>query len=237
MYRTATFTPLFNSPNFFSSLTSNGGVDQTFHLRILETVAFPKSKIVKIKEEGAIVRLLFPEYSLSQELFTFASFIEEAEAEKKQKLPSKEQILKSLIDFPKIPYLLGGNTPFSIDLHCPLSFDPFANRHRKLFGIDCSGLLYFVTNGNVPRNTSQMNAMGEEVNDLLPLDAILFPGHVIIYLGDNYVIESRQFDGVTISKWQERQKQIPTYKIIRWYRQVFEEKLLRDDLSLFLNQG
>jgi hypothetical protein len=236
MYRTINFTPLFNKNTFYKEINYNGGVDKTFHLRILETVAFPKTTIVKIGEVDGILELIFPKYSKTMHLFTFSSFIQEGEGEEKN-IPSKNQILNDLLNFPKIPYLLGGTTPFVIDMMSFLTHDVFTNRHRKIFGIDCSGLLYFVTNGYLPRNTSQMWEIGKQVKDIEPLDIILFPGHVIIYLTDGKVIESRQFDGVTISKWEERISQIPKeYKIIRWYPQAFEEKFSQDAQNQILIQ-
>ena len=71
-----------------------------------------------------------------------------------------------------------------------------------LKGIDCSGLLYEATNGFTPRNTSSLITFGESVKianlsanqimqEVEPLDIIVWKGHAIIILDKNRVIESR----------------------------------------------
>lgn len=218
MWRTKDYTPLFNTQDFINKIKSNGGVDETFHNRILETHIFPKRSIVILERKGGIVRVKVDDYPSNKKLYTKVDFLEVGEGMEKEPLPCKDVLLKSLLNFPKIPYLLGGTIPFPINLGAKALGNPFEDRQRQLFGIDCSGLLYYVTKGNVVRNTADYLSMGEEVFDLKPLDLIYFKGHVIIYLGAGKCIESRQFDGVTISLWEERKKSIPQdYKFIRWY--------------------
>jgi cell wall-associated NlpC family hydrolase len=92
--------------------------------------------------------------------------------------------------------------------------------HLKLAGLDCSGLLYEATAGFTPRNTGELLHFGEAVRingdgtdgilqKLQPLDLIVWPGHVLIVIGQGEIIESRLFcdgrkDGVVISRLRER---------------------------------
>jgi len=71
-----------------------------------------------------------------------------------------------------------------------------------LKGLDCSGLLYYATNGYTPRNTSSLLNYGkpvqiaglkvdEIIQKVAPLDIIVWVGHVIIILDKEHIIESR----------------------------------------------
>lgn len=218
MWRTKSFTPIFNTPYFASKMQLNGGIDKSFHNRILETILFPKRAISIVNIEKDIAEISTGEYEEQGIWYTKASFLEKGEEEDKEPLPSKKLLIKRLWEFPKLPYLLGGTTPFPVEFEYLVSEDPFINRHKKLFGIDCSGLLYYVSGGNTPRNTSGLFKIGKQVQNLEPLDLILFPGHVIIYLGDGFCIESREIDGVCISNWESRKESIKSaYTFIRWY--------------------
>lgn len=215
---TKTYTPLFNSRKFLLELNANGGICDSFHIRNLETVVFPNTSIKRVGGNEKIAEVLFCPYHETKTFYTTSSFIKTTGFIDNRTLPTKQEMLHKLKNFPKLPYLLGGNIPYPIFMQSHLNSDVFINRHRKLFGIDCSGLLYYVANGCVPRNTSQLMHYGKEVKTLLPLDLILYTGHVIIYLGEGNVIESREIDGVIVSKWNERKKTIKKpYKFIRWY--------------------
>jgi hypothetical protein len=218
MWRTKTFTPIFNTPDFIIKMSLNGGIDKTFHNRILETILFPKRAVSLIDDSEDIISIRSLDYEQDNKWYTNRCFLERGEQVEKAALPSKKIILEKLRNFPKIPYLLGGTTPNPIFLELSLRYNPFENRHKKLFGIDCSGILHYVTNGYTPRNTSGLLKTYKRVDTLEPLDLILFPGHVIIYLGDGLCIESREIDGVIISLWQSRKQGIKApYTFIRWY--------------------
>ena len=218
MLRTKTYTPLFNDPEFLEKMRANGGVDATFHNRLLETELFPKRKVSVVHQHGKAVEVLCKDYPSEKKLYTLSSFLEEGKEVAKKSMPPKKEMLARLQRFPKIPYLLGGTTPFATDLPIFLVGDLFADRNRRLFGIDCTGLLYFVSEGNVPRNSLDYLEAFFVVERLLPLDVVWFPGHVILYLGEGKCIESREVDGVTRSMWEERRKTLPSdYKILRFY--------------------
>ncbi|MCH9617284.1 MAG: hypothetical protein SP4CHLAM5_04320 [Chlamydiia bacterium] len=218
MWRTKTFTPIFNTPDFDTKMSLNGGIDNSFHNRILETILFPKRAVFLTAEGEDIVSIRSLDYEKNSRWYTYRCFLERGEQAEKAALPSKKVILERLQNFPKLPYLLGGTIPEPIFLELSLSSDPFENRHKRLFGIDCSGLLHYVTNGYTPRNTSGLMKFGKKVETLQSLDLILFPGHVIIYLGGGLCIESREIDGVIISRWQLRKQAIKgPYSFIRWF--------------------
>ena len=77
----------------------------------------------------------------------------------------------------------------------------------KLRGLDCSGLLYQATDGCTLRNTSSLTTIGNVVeikdksaseitNLVLPLDLIVWNGHVVIVLDKETTIESTPAYGV-----------------------------------------
>ena len=79
--------------------------------------------------------------------------------------------------------------------------DPVLQQKWQLKGVDCSGLLYWATNGATPRNTSALVNYGTGVmimglsidqilTELKPLDLIVWSGHVLIVLPGERVIES-----------------------------------------------
>ena len=224
MFRTAVFTPLFNVPDFLHRL-EHAQVDETFHMRILETIIFPKREIVICDESQGVTEVYCPDYLSPLPLYTLTTFLEDGSADEKPPIAPLTQIIQRLMNFPKMPYLLGGNITEKINLNLPLGSIPFYSRNTNLYGIDCSGLLYFVTGGHTPRNTKELMEFGEVVEDLCPLDLIVFKGHVLIYLGDGLVIESREIDGVIISKWDRRKELITKpYRFIRFHPETCVER-------------
>ncbi|MCH9621138.1 MAG: hypothetical protein S4CHLAM20_05540 [Chlamydiia bacterium] len=220
MLRTKSYTPLFNTPNFESVLINNP-VDNVFHIRILETIIFPGRSVKLAEEKNGVCKVQTEDYYGEKFFFTKNTFLEEGRPIPKRKLPDLDIIIKRLYSFPKMPYLLGGAclTPIEMNL---MGLDAFDQRHKKLYGIDCSGLLYFVTHGHTPRNTSELINYGMRVNKLKPMDLIVLQGHVLIYLGNGDVIESLEVDGVVISKWEIRKKKIKKeYRFIRFHPQAF----------------
>ena len=90
-------------------------------------------------------------------------------------------------------YIWGGNCvePIEQGLKVQLSEDAFYNQYMTFQGFDCSGLVYALFQGRIPRNTSEMiedNQYLEIVSlgldslrdNLLPYDLILYKGHVLI---------------------------------------------------------
>lgn len=112
------------------------------------------------------------------------------------------------------PYIWGGNWGRGIleikDLYKSEISRPLENSWT-LSGVDCSGLLYEATNGFIPRNTSDLMHFGDKISSLeniKPLDIIIWPGHVIILLEPNLVIESLLGKGVIETPLHDRLQQI-----------------------------
>ena len=230
MLRTKNFTPLFNTPHFESLLCDRGGVDRSNHLRILETFLFPKRGIILIDKIGEVVSIETNDYPWDKPLYTKKAFLEEGEQEPFAPLPRISSIINRLKNIPKIPYLLGGTILEPTFMDLPLAGNEFVDRHKHLFGIDCSGLIYLVTEGNVPRNTTDLMKIGKRVETLAPLDLILFTGHVLVYLGNGQVVESRQVDGVVYSDWSIRKTQITLpYQFIRFHPEAFSQRFAQDE--------
>jgi cell wall-associated NlpC family hydrolase len=87
-----------------------------------------------------------------------------------------------------------------------IKLDAYNEDYYIYRGLDCSGLLYEAANAATPRNTSELLEFGDEVEVenktadeiaslVKPLDLIVWPGHVIIVLDKNNVIESSQETG------------------------------------------
>jgi cell wall-associated NlpC family hydrolase len=125
-------------------------------------------------------------------------------AERPRILPPREQILAALEEKAGTRYIWGGNVAAGIkklaEWYPPAG--PVDSKLWQLAGLDCSGLLYEATGGFTPRNTSELVTYGKGVRiagrsatevaaALLPLDLIVWPGHVMIVLGNGRVIESR----------------------------------------------
>lgn len=226
-------TPLLNTPCQFSQTEK----DSQGRFMVLETVLFPGSLITVInKADENIWEVSAQEYPSSLKLYTYSHFLyptQEAQPRTIQ-LPPSSDILHTLTSLVGHSYVWGGNWPSGIPQI--KEHDPLFEETIPLKGIDCSGLLYFATNGATPRNTSDLICFGKEVCDaslpeeeiqkqLKPLDIIAWRGHVLIVLSPEEVIESRIGRGVVITPFIQRFKEIKTIVqsegkqlfIRRWY--------------------
>ena len=124
-------------------------------------------------------------------------------------LPAKDDIIAALRKRAGSRYVWGGNNAEGI-AELLLWYPPAINSTLSdaelnlwtLAGVDCSGLLYEATCGYTPRNTSALLHFGKSVSvagkslpeitaSLQPLDLLVWPGHVLIVLDGNTLIESR----------------------------------------------
>ena len=67
-----------------------------------------------------------------------------------------------------VPYCFGGNNFERIELPKEYSFSPFGEqveggRPYELRGFDCSGILYFISNGTLPHCTKGLDGMGKKI--------------------------------------------------------------------------
>lgn len=219
-------TPLFNTENLEKIFWDPTSFDDRFLLRQLETVVYPGSLFEVISAKRDVLEVRTEEYQASRSYFIHRHFVEMKRASPKPRdknLPSKQEILRRLETFPKSLYIWGGNIPEGIPelLHLfppNRRLSPFEYACLQFQGVDCSGLLYHVTNGFTPRNTRDLLFFGEKVDNVKPLDLIVWPGHLLIALPGERLIECREFDGLVISNQKVRLKELEekNYTIIRW---------------------
>jgi len=212
-------TPILNTPDFQKVFGSRVlPLDNQGLLRAVEMVALPGTKFQILKENpGHILEVQTKDYPCSP-IYIDARFTEPASkstSEREKILPPPAVILAKLKDSLGLPYIWGGNwgggIPEIISLYHP-RVPAKLQKVSTLSGVDCSGLLYEVTNGYTPRNTSDLMHFGEKVNSIdnaKPLDLLVWPGHVIIFLESNLVIESLLGEGVIETPFMDRLKGIP----------------------------
>lgn len=239
-------TPVLNTANFSFCFGGNDGqslsLDDQGLMKNLETILLPGSPLI-IKEnlQKDICRIETPKYP-GKNLFIDKRFLENTSSiEQVNELAAVEKICTTLKSLVGIPYLWGGNWPMGIDKmreFYPPSID-FANLPEKkqntwqLKGLDCSGLLYYATNGHTPRNTSdlltyadRLEIEGLEGNEIAkkvkPLDLLAWEGHVIIVIDNQTCTESTPKEGVHTNNLLKRtEKLLETRKAVNQYSSSF----------------
>jgi len=216
-------TPLLQTADFDQVFGASDGQSLPFDdqrlIRELLLIALPGTKFRLVeKHSELIVGVRSQEYPLLNIAYTDVRFLEEvdeATSERKKTLRSAEQIITHLKTFLGTSYLWGGNwsrgIPEMRHYYPPKvpfeTLDPFIQSAWLLQGVDCSGLLYQVTDGMTPRSTHQLIHYGQGLSTqektsqqiqeaLFPLDLIVWPGHVIIVIDSQNVIESKAGKGV-----------------------------------------
>ncbi len=126
--------------------------------------------------------------------------------ERKIKIPSPYTIQRRMRKQVGLPYIWGGNSPVGsmkmFDLYpSNHTIDDLTRAKWTMAGFDCSGLLFWATDGYTPRNTSKLITYGigidiewktpeEIVKILKPLDIIVWNEHGRIVLDKGHIIES-----------------------------------------------
>ena len=150
-------------------------------------------------------------YSGNSAYYLDSRFIEKKDskpAEVIPVLPDKKTIYNNLLSAVGSLYVWWGSRyqwiPEINDLY-PTPSDVQLSENEQKYKIlqwtDCSGLLWQATNGYTPRNTRQLltfwksvpiswDTINQIIEKVQPLDLIVWAGHVIIVLSDDYVIES-----------------------------------------------
>ncbi len=208
-------TPLFNSNDLKSLFSLPFPLDQRWLLSNLETILYP-GVTVTVEGEGEVVSIVTDDYPSTVPLFTHRRFLDfsgNTEPIKRDR-PSTKKMIEALESTPFLPYIWGGNFPQGVPELFEL-FPPTRQLHAwewhlfHLRGVDCSGLIYNVTHGTLPRNTGPMKNACEVISSpTKPLDLIFAPGHVLITLSQDRVIESRLYQGITVSSLSSRLKQL-----------------------------
>lgn len=226
-----TFTPLLNTHEFRKVFGGEDGsslpLDAQGLLRNVETIALPETKFKILKQiDSSIVQVETADYSC-QPLFAdlrFLTQVDEKVEERKKRLPPFSKIMEDLEKLIGTRYIWGGN--WSQGIPELLQYYPPKTTLQKemqliwtLKGIDCSGLLYQVTEGYTPRNTSWLVHFGQPIfienlsveqicSSVRPLDLIVWHGHVILILDPSSCIESRSEFGVVTKNLKDRLEEL-----------------------------
>ena len=195
-------------------------------------MAFPNTLFQIVKEiNDTIVQVSTPSYK-QDPLFTDRRFLKishEAICQEPRLIQGPNELLtgellKKLEQLKGTPYVWGGNyhkgIPELLEFYPPSrELTAHERTNWTLAGVDCSGLLYQVTEGLTPRNTSELVHFGRavEIQDLTlekimqivsPLDLIVWLGHVVIVYDGDRTIESRVGKGVVFTNLKERLQEI-----------------------------
>ena len=228
-------TPVLNTPCFSDVYSGTLPFDDQRLVRALEYIAFPKRTFKVVNEvKPNILHVTTSEYSSSGSLFVdrrFGEIYGEETLLFQHKMPSKKVLIERLLSKQGLPYVWGGNWSIGIPewerfYPPPAQISEFERAHWSFMGLDCSGLLYEATEGLTPRNTKELMTYGVEVSlgEVQALDLILYPGHVLIVLSPDEVIESRdEFGGVVVSPFKKRVDMIRSPLMARRFFQTHQD--------------
>lgn len=211
-------TPVLNTPDFNGVF---GGeklpLDEKGLLRPLELIALPGTKFRILKNlPGNIYEIVTNDYPHGPQ-YIDGRFVEAAHKTtpaRIKNLPSAEIIFSRLEGSLGLPYIWGGNWSKGIPEISLLYKHNIPTGLEKIWtlaGVDCSGLLYEATNGFTPRNTSELLYFGTSIpsiSDVKPLDIVVYPGHVMIFLTPTLLIESLYSKGVITTPASDRLSQL-----------------------------
>ncbi|HAZ15697.1 MAG TPA: glycoside hydrolase [Parachlamydiales bacterium] len=219
--------PLLNTPHFAHVFSHPLPLDEQGLLRAVEMVALPGTPFrIQKKISPNIYQVSTPSYP-APSLFVdqrFLAFSKRAVSLKRSPPQERESLLKALYSLQGRRYIWGGN--WSRGVKELLAYYPperalsrDAKEVHTLRGLDCTGLLYEVTFGATPRNSSALLFFGKGLliermsasriaSALEPLDLIVWKGHLVIAGRAGEVIESRHPQGVVVTKKEERLSEI-----------------------------
>lgn len=245
MQKTIGCVPVFHDENIFYHFCDEKlPFDEQGLYRPLEMMLLPESnlKVLEVKENGVLkVRT-----DKLEKGYVFKDSLEFSMKYDRVDLKEKN-ILDNLLSYVGCSYIWGSNWTLSknqqeaLQVHLKTRSENFIKNMQFLFsGLDCSGLLYASAQGQVPRNTSELVHFGKfiEVEGLSnlqicekvrPLDLIVWKGHVLVFLDEKSVIESRKDYGCVVIEAQARLEEIRSsrdpanvlgenkFYIKRWY--------------------
>lgn len=225
-------TPVLNRADFSNCFGGSTGdllsLDESGLLRAIETILFPLCLVELLEriDQSVIWKIRTEEYVAKYPLYIDERFVirtDKSFSKRQRSLPAVSSIIDSLRQQVGERYIWGGNWPSGIpqllqwykpSIEKQL-LDALTLETWQLKGVDCSGLLYFASNGCTPRNTSQLVEWGKAVciadkevdsitNCLTALDLIVWKGHVVIVLDNKTAIESTVGKGVILTPLNER---------------------------------
>jgi hypothetical protein len=216
-------TPVFNTPNIAACFGGHDGntlsLDHQGLMKSVETVLFPHSRVELLEQIGdsPIWKIRTNEYSYKGDHYIDERFVQFAPVmpvSRSISVPSAAIIIARLNALVGTRYIWGGTWPERIDLvpqlypsRFPLHQLPPAIQDTWTFkGLDCTGLLHYVTNGFTERNSWRLIFFGKPVpieglplNEIIKkvnsLDLIVWNGHLVCILDQHTCIESRLSEG------------------------------------------
>jgi hypothetical protein len=221
-------TALFNEAIFNAIIDGYYTLDfdQQHLIRSLETILYPGTPIKIIKDVYVqkihFLQIESKDYPSKNKLYIQAHNAKMGKATLRA-MPALNKIQLNLRGLKDIPYFWGGTLPYGLEKKRGFavngkSYTPFEKKCLNFEGLDCSGLLYYVTNGYTPRNTGDLMTFGKPCRDLKPLDLILWPGHVVLILDDKHTIESREIDGLITEPLEKRLDEIRAKR--KWVEKI-----------------
>jgi len=190
--------PVFNSPQS-AAHEAKQQKDRCGQVRQLEFIALPGTVFEVVAAppgSPAVLQVRTNDYLAppGTNLYVAADLLTlqpAAPSGRKPQLPAPSIIIQQLRSAVGQPYVWGGNLRSGVAQAGQMRFA----------GLDCSGLLYEATDGYTPRNTEQLVTFGSPVTiegkdshallqQLRPLDLIVWKGHVIIILDQKTAVES-----------------------------------------------
>lgn len=227
------YTPIFYTYNIRNIFGGNNGktlkLDDYNQIDEVESIAFSWAIFEiygEIKDwENTVYKIYTRDYDYLTKTgyYIDSRFVKivDAKPENTDKtLPSAQTILERVKTLKWSQYVRWWNAPYGIpqilDFYPPnWNIDENLKNKWILSWVDCSGLLYYATDGYTPRNTSslitywtgveiQWLAIDEIISKLKPLDIIVWRGHMILVIDQDTVIESvyeRKFDETNIQSW------------------------------------
>jgi hypothetical protein len=230
-------TPVFNTPYIATCFGGSDGntlvLDHAGLMKSVETVLFPHSKIELLEriEQSPIWKIRTSEYSYKGSYYIderFVQFVPVMPASRTISVPKAADIIARLNALVGTRYIWGGTWPEGIDLiaqlypsRAPLDqLPPLIRDTWKFKGLDCTGLLHYVTNGFTERNSSRLLHFGkavpiegfsvdEIISRVNSLDLIVWNGHAVCILDPYSSIESKLSEGGVVKfDLRERLSQI-----------------------------
>jgi hypothetical protein len=253
-------TPVFNTPDISKCFGGDNGDSLSLNdkqlIKEVETILFPQTPVELLERvaQSSIWKIRTDVYNYGGQYYLDERFIQRHPAIPPHRVisvPSLPEVIFKLNRLIGTRYIWGGNWPEGVDLmariypsQTPLNKLPALTQDTwKLKGVDCSGLIYYVSNGFTPRNTSGLLNFGrvvpieglslnEIINKVNDLDLIVWDGHVVAVLGHKTTIESKHPEGVVMKDLNERLGEIlkerkpvnnwnesegPSFVIRRWH--------------------
>ncbi len=228
------YTPVFSIPDLNTIFGGDNGSTLKLDSRGVafgfEFVAYPNT-VFEIKESYKIKNSTILKVKTDNSPNKKASyyidsrFVEttnEKPVDLKKDALNKDIIIERLKSRIGTPYLYSGIFAFGfpqlLEYYPPVN-DITDDLKQKwiLKGVDCSGLLYDVTERFTPRTSKELLLFGdsldikdknlEQIIDILqPLDIIGYPGHTLYVLDEKYIIEASPDKGVHLVETEKRLK-------------------------------